>query len=124
MKKIIRLTESDLARIVKRIIKENKISSEKIEQELIDLANAERFLVDWGKPSHRENTSKITYTDLSDTTIKDDFTKYYDDMKTYLNSNDNMVVLNDFYNKRKFEFQLIDNILKITKIEKSNTFDD
>ena len=118
MKKIIRLTELDLTRIVKQVIKENKkkISDEDIEKELIMLANAERFLVDRKKPSNPKNTDEVTYTDLSDTRFKDDFTKYYDDIKRYMNDNDEDVTLVDHYNKKKFNFKLKGDKLKITKL--------
>jgi hypothetical protein len=113
-----KLTESDITRIAKRVISENKkkISDEDIEKELIMLANAERFLVKRNKPSNPKNTDEVTYTDLSDTSIKDDFTKYYDDMKKYMKDNDEEVTLVDHQNKKKFKFKLTGNKLKATKL--------
>lgn len=102
---------------VKPLLSENdtqELSS--VEQNLINLANAERFLVDFGKSSNPDNTDEVTYTDLSDVSVKDDFTIHYDRMIEYLNDNDNEVTLFDNYNNKKFRFELDGDKLIITKL--------
>jgi hypothetical protein len=96
--------------------KEITTTDKETEQRLIDLANSERYLISINKPSDPDNTDKVTYTDLSDTSIKDDFTQYYPSMKDFLVRNNNEVTLDDTYNNKKFNFKLEGNTLIATRL--------
>lgn len=95
---------------------ETNLTDEQIEQKLCGLANSERVLVEYGKSPNPQNTDKVTYTDLSDTSIEDDFTPYYSLMKDYLIKKSNKVRIKDIYNRKEYEFELNDNIVVATKI--------
>jgi hypothetical protein len=96
--------------------KEITTTDKETEQRLIDLANSERYLISINKPSDPDNTDKVTYTDLSDTSIKDDFIQYYPSMKDFLVRNNNEVTLDDTYNNKKFNFKLEGNTLIATRL--------
>jgi hypothetical protein len=96
--------------------KEITTTDKETEQRLIDLANSERYLISINKPSDPDNTDKVTYTDLNDTSIKDDFTQYYPSMKDFLVRNNNEVTLDDTYNNKKFNFKLEGNTLIATRL--------
>jgi hypothetical protein len=110
------LLESTMGNVKPLLSESDSQELSSVEQNLINLANAERFLVDWGKPSNPDNTDEVTYTDLSDMSVKDDFTIHYDRMIEYLNENDNEVTLFDNYNYKKFRFELDGDKLIITKL--------
>lgn len=93
-----------------------EISDEEIKQQLVNLANAERTLVQFGKPSNPKNTDEITYTDLNNTKIKDDFTPYYQAMKDLLSKNNNITV-KDTYNNKTFNFELQGDTIMTTKLK-------
>jgi len=96
--------------------KSSNLTDEEIEQKLCGLANSERVLVEYGKSPNPENTDKLTYTDLSDTSISDDFTPYYQEMKNYLIKNGNEITLKDEYNRKEFIFELDGDTLISKKI--------
>jgi hypothetical protein len=96
--------------------KEITATDKETEQRLVDLANSERYLISINKPSDPDNTDKVTYTNLSDTSIKDDFTQYYPSMKDFLVKNNNEVTLDDTYNNKKFNFKLEGDTLIATKL--------
>jgi len=96
--------------------KEITTTDKEIEQRLVDLANSERYLVSINKPSDPDNTDKVTYTDLSDTSVKDDFTRYYSSMKDFVIKNNNDVTLDDTYNRKKFNFKLEGDTLIATRL--------
>jgi hypothetical protein len=96
--------------------KEITATDKETEQRLVDLANSERYLVSINKPSDPDNTDKVTYTNLSDTSIKDDFTQYYPSMKDFLVKNNNEVTLDDTYNNKKFNFKLEGDTLIATRL--------
>jgi hypothetical protein len=91
-----------------------QLSDEEIKQQLVNLANSERTLIQFGKQSNPKNTDEVTYTDLNDTKIKDDFTPYYQAMKNFLSKNNNITV-NDTYNNKTFNFQLQGDTIMATK---------
>lgn len=96
--------------------KEITTTDKETEQRLIDLANSERYLVSINKPSDPDNTDKVTYTDLSDTSIKDDFTRYYSSMKDFVIKNNNDITLDDTANRKKFNFKLEGDTLIATRL--------
>ena len=97
--------------------KKDIITTDKdIEQQLINLANSERYLVSINKPSDPDNTDKVTYTNLSDTSVKDDFTRYYPSMKDFVIKNNNDITLDDTANRKKFNFKLEGNTLIATRL--------
>ena len=77
MKKIIRLTEKDLARIVKRVIKEDAHKTNKAKSYVYDLLTKKRY----------EKTLKIVggidnFTKILELNSPDDFLKLFDNLKS------------------------------------------
>jgi hypothetical protein len=103
MKKVIRLTESDLVRIVKRVIKEG----EEHEKKFNELSNSgENPLIAYYKSQLDDNT-----------TIYDLFNTYGKSLAIDLFDNDPYIFLNVMFDKRKnqfnkdFDFHKIEDVL-------------
>jgi len=87
----------------------------KAKEILPQLANAERTLVQLGKNTNPNNTDEVTYTDLSDTSVKDDFTPFYKSIIDYLKKNDEVTIY-DKANNKTYKFKLDGNTLVSTKV--------
>ena len=120
MKKIVRLTERDLSRIVRRVISETKeMSKEDIERELTSMAKFEFNIFknygDSDRPKYKKmfderNDENTIYVNLNKHFMKgDDFYKFIEPVKKYLKDNDNKASLG------KYNFKLDGNEIKITK---------
>jgi transcriptional regulator of heat shock response len=120
MKKIVRLTERDLSRIVRRVISETKeMSKEDIERELVSMAKFEFNIFknygDSDRPKYKKmfderNDKNTIYVNLNKHFMKgDDFYKFIELAKKYLKDNDNKASLG------KYNFKLDGNEIKITK---------
>jgi hypothetical protein len=133
MKKIVRLTERDLSRIVRRVMNENLFSrffgkkedeemdQEEIEQALVSMAKFEfnifRNYGDSDRPKYKKmfderSDENTIYVDLDRHFMRgDDFYEYIKPVKKYLEDNDNQVNLD------KYNFELDGDEIKITKEE-------
>ena len=82
---------------------------------LPQLANAERTMIQLGKSTNPNNTNEVTYTDLSDVSVKDDFTPFYKSIADYLKRNDSVTVY-DKANNKTYNFKLDGNTLVSTLV--------
>jgi hypothetical protein len=79
------------------------------------LANAERTMIQLGRSTNPNNTDEVTYTDLSDVSVKDDFTPFYKSITDYLKRNDSVTVY-DKANNKTYNFKLDGNTLVSTLV--------
>jgi hypothetical protein len=87
----------------------------KAKEILPQLANAERTMIQLGRSTNPNNTDEVTYTDLSDVSVKDDFTPFYKSITDYLRKN-NEVTIYDKANNKTYKFSLDGNNLVSTKV--------
>lgn len=87
----------------------------KAKEILPQLANAERTMIQLGRTTNPNNTNEVTYTDLSDVSVKDDFTPFYKSIIDYLKKN-NEVTIYDKANNKTYKFNLDGNILVSTLV--------
>jgi hypothetical protein len=87
----------------------------KAKEIMTQLANAERTMIQLGRSKNPNNTDEVTYTDLSDVSVKDDFTPFYKSITDYLKKN-NEVTIYDKANNKTYRFNLDGNTLVSTLV--------